>query len=119
MTSDREQDNHPDDQETFENPYASPQTAGFNPPASNQSPLIKKLKRRAGNDLVGMAALATFLSLFCIPFGIVLHPLSLFLLFYIKWTRASPHPVLVVVACLLAFWNALNILALLRVILLV
>jgi hypothetical protein len=89
------------------NPYAPPAMPVI-VERPKDTPLVSKLKRKTGNDLIIVAMVATFFGWF-IPFGIVLDFVSLFLLARVIISRSKPDVVWIVLGVMVAMWNALRI----------
>ena len=110
------QDPRKDDRQDPEpiNPYQAP--AVEIPPSVSDSPRVRSLRRRSGNDLI-------FASLFCsifgffIPFGFVLDLLSLFFLLRVLIARHRPTALWILLGVLVGLWNLLRVLILLRIVL--
>lgn len=86
------------------NPYASPMM----PAIRTDSPLVAKLRRKTGNDLIIVSLVVTFFGWF-IPFGIALDFVSLFLLVRVVLSRSKPDVVWIVLGVMAALWNMLRI----------
>lgn len=93
-----------------ENPYATPDQAPTSAAgASGQdSPLVQRLKRGTGNDLIFCALLATLAAYF-VPFGFVLDIVSLFLLTRVIVSRSKPSTGWVVCGIVVAIWNTIQL----------
>jgi hypothetical protein len=113
MSDDRQDNQPPPD----DNPYAAPrEESAFPGTGSTDSPLVRKLRRSTGDDLIGCAVAATVMG-HCIPFGFLLHMISLFLLARVLWVGARPATWAVILGVVTAIWNVLMIAAALLVIL--
>ncbi|MEQ8790588.1 MAG: hypothetical protein RIC55_30100 [Pirellulaceae bacterium] len=87
------------------NPYLSP-SVDVHPTVD--SPLVRRVKRRTGNDLILCALLATICA-FILPLGFLLEAVSLFLLVRVPLSRSKPAMPWMVCGIALAGWNVLNL----------
>jgi len=84
---------------------------------ADSSPLVERLKRRSGNDVVFISIMCTVFGWF-VPAGFALDFLSLFLLGTLLFGRGKPSAKCIVLACLTALFNLLRVLYLATLILL-
>ena len=88
------------------NPFEAPK---IEVTEADSSPLIERLKRSSGNDLVFGAIMCSVFGWF-VPFGFAMDFLSLFLLGTLLFGRGSPSAKCIVLACLTALLNLLRVL---------
>lgn len=84
------------------NPFQAPAVEVA--PKVSTSPLVQKLRRRSGNDLVYIAIFCTVFAFF-IPFGFVLDAVSLFFLLRVVIGGHRPSVPCIVVGILTGLWN--------------
>jgi hypothetical protein len=91
------------------NPYRSPEAAGpLIDTSGDSSPLVKKLRRKSGNDLIWCAVAASVFGYF-IPFGVVLDGLSLFLIIRSFVSRSRPDTIGIVFGVIVGLWNLIRL----------
>lgn len=91
------------------NPYQSPEASGpLIDTSADGSPLVQKLRRKSGNDLIWCAVVASAFGYF-IPFGVVLDGVSLFLIIRSFVSRSRPDTLGIVFGVIVGLWNVIRL----------
>jgi hypothetical protein len=95
--------------ENTQNPYRSPEASTPSISVDTATPLVKRLRRKSGDDQIWCAAIATIFGWF-IPFGFVLDAVSLFFVIRTFTSKSKPGALAVVIGVLVGLWNVFRLL---------